>query len=151
MLSINMRIFKTVLLLLAVFCCDRIGQCSPIANETSVPAESQETHDATIDHYDQRQNGSENFRIHVDGVMLVVAPVEAFLLTGVANGNKPNLPIIDSSKLPPGKPEVNPKPSLAPKSAHSDIILTSSKRKRRIVVYGLVTRYGPQSVTSVRG
>ncbi|KAK9295793.1 hypothetical protein QLX08_010004 [Tetragonisca angustula] len=113
-----MRIFKTVLLLLAVFCCDRIGQCSPIANETSVPAVSQEAHDATVDHYDQRQNGSENFRVHVDGVMLVVAPVEAFLLTGVANGNKPNLPVIDSSKLPPGKPEVNPKPSLAPKSAH---------------------------------
>ena len=111
-----MRIFKTVLLL-AVFCCDRIGQCSPIANETSIP--TTESHDATlVDHYDQRQNGSENFRVHVDGVMLVVAPVEAFLLTGVANGNKPNLPIIDSSKLPPGKPEVDPKPSLAPKSAH---------------------------------
>ena len=30
-------------------------------------------------------------------------------------------------------------------------IPTSSKRKRRIIVYGLVSRYGPQSVTSASG
>ncbi|KAF3420761.1 hypothetical protein E2986_10670 [Frieseomelitta varia] len=33
----------------------------------------------------------------------------------------------------------------------SDIIPTSSKRKRRIIVYGSVTLYGPQSVASVSG
>ncbi|KOX80860.1 hypothetical protein WN51_05280 [Melipona quadrifasciata] len=32
-----------------------------------------------------------------------------------------------------------------------DDIPTSSKRKRRIIVYGLVTRYGPQSVTGASG
>ncbi|XP_012254822.1 uncharacterized protein LOC105685373 [Athalia rosae] len=36
----------------------------------------------TGDHYDQRQNGTKNFRIHVDGVLLVVAPAEALLLAG---------------------------------------------------------------------
>ena len=32
--------------------------------------------------YDQRQNGSENYRIQVDGLVLVLAPVEALLLAG---------------------------------------------------------------------
>lgn len=34
------------------------------------------------DHYDQRQNGTKNFRIHVDGVVFLVAPAEALLLAG---------------------------------------------------------------------
>ena len=33
----------------------------------------------------------------------------------------------------------------------SDITPTSSNRKRRIIVYGLVTRYGPQSAASANG
>lgn len=32
--------------------------------------------------YDQRQNGTENYRIQVDGLVLVLAPVEALLLAG---------------------------------------------------------------------
>ena len=32
-----------------------------------------------------------------------------------------------------------------------NIIPTSSKRKRRTIVHGLVTRYGPQSVASASG
>lgn len=31
------------------------------------------------DHYDQRQNGTENYRINVDGVLFAVAPAEALL------------------------------------------------------------------------
>ena len=31
------------------------------------------------------------------------------------------------------------------------VIMTGSKRKRRIIVYGLVSRYGPQSVASASG
>nr|XP_003707338.1 PREDICTED: uncharacterized protein LOC100877904 [Megachile rotundata] len=118
MLSINMRIFKAVLLLF-VFCSNRV-QCLPIANETSIVEPSTTTqfpYDSTIDHYDQRQNGTENYRIHVDGVVLVVAPVETLLLAGAAADNKPNLPI-DSSKPTSSKPEVDPKPSPVPKSAH---------------------------------
>ena len=37
--------------------------------------------------YDQRQNGTENYRIHVDGLVLVVAPVEALLLASGAGGS----------------------------------------------------------------
>lgn len=34
--------------------------------------------------YDQRQNGSENYRIQVDGLVFVLAPVDALLLAGGA-------------------------------------------------------------------
>lgn len=121
MLSINMRIFKTVLLLAALGS-NRVAQCLPIANETSIVESSSPTtppsYNSTVDYYDQRQNGSENYRIHVDGVVFVVAPVETLLLAGVAGDNKPNLPIIDSSKPQSSKPEVDSKPSPAPKSTH---------------------------------
>lgn len=30
-------------------------------------------------HYDQRQNGTENYRVNIDGVLLAVAPAEPFL------------------------------------------------------------------------
>lgn len=121
MLSINMRIFKMVLLL-AAFCSNRVVQCLPIANETSTTESSSPTtlspyHNSTVDYYDQRQNGTENYRIHVDGVIFVVAPIETLLLAGAA-GDKPNLPVTDSSKPPSNKPEVDSKPPMAPKSAH---------------------------------
>ncbi|XP_031833918.1 uncharacterized protein LOC116427564 [Nomia melanderi] len=116
MLSINMRVFKTVLLLV-VFISSRV-ECLPVANETTIvdpttvlPSSSD------VDHYDQRQNGTENFRVHVDGVVFVFAPVEALLLAN-AVGNKPNLPIPDPSKPTPDKPEIGQKPSAAPKSAN---------------------------------
>lgn len=114
-----MRIFKTVLLL-AAFCSNRVAQCLPIANETSIVESSNPTtstpFNSTIDHYDQRQNGSENYRVHVDGVMLVIAPVETLLLAGAADNNKPSLPAIDSSKPPSSKPEINLKLSPMSKS-----------------------------------
>ncbi|XP_067205070.1 uncharacterized protein [Linepithema humile] len=101
MLSINMRIFKTVLLIGAFGASVR---CLPVADEllgsttevTSVTpqeiaattAESTPGHfDPATDYYDQRQNGSENWRIHVDGVVLVFAPVETLLLAGLAGSN----------------------------------------------------------------
>lgn len=37
--------------------------------------------------YDQRQNGSENYRIHMDGMVVVVAPPEALMsVAGAAGG-----------------------------------------------------------------
>ncbi|KAK0178962.1 hypothetical protein PV327_007798 [Microctonus hyperodae] len=34
------------------------------------------------DTYDQRQNGTENYRIHVKGLVVLVAPIESLLLAG---------------------------------------------------------------------
>lgn len=97
MLSINMRIFKTVLLIVSFGASVR---CLPLAEEPSEsPSEvsssviPQETTTAAIsdttDYYDQRQNGTENYRIHVDGVVFVFAPVEALLLAGATDSNLP--------------------------------------------------------------
>lgn len=36
--------------------------------------------------YDQRQNGTENYRINIDGVVLVIAPPEALLLAAADMG-----------------------------------------------------------------
>lgn len=39
--------------------------------------------------YDQRQNGSENYRIHMDGMVVVVAPPEALMsISNVAGGGQ---------------------------------------------------------------
>ncbi|XP_043255174.1 uncharacterized protein LOC122398970 [Colletes gigas] len=120
MLSINMRVFKTVLLLAAFFFSK--AKCLPVANESSI-AESPTSTPSTLsssegDYYDQRQNGTDNYRVHVDGLVLVFAPVEALLLAGAAGGNKPDLPVLDLSKPPSDKPEVEFKPLPAPKSAN---------------------------------
>ncbi|CAB3228668.1 unnamed protein product [Arctia plantaginis] len=37
------------------------------------------TPDCTQNHYDQRQNGSENYRLNIDGVVVAVAPAESLL------------------------------------------------------------------------
>ncbi|XP_024885080.1 uncharacterized protein LOC112463117 [Temnothorax curvispinosus] len=105
MLSINMRVFKTVLIV-AFF--GASVRCLPVADKPTgskieseikteivatsvVPQEIDVTTAAptsrypdTTDFYDQRQNGSENYRIHVDGFVVVLAPVEALLLAGAA-------------------------------------------------------------------
>ncbi|XP_053985768.1 uncharacterized protein LOC128880091 [Hylaeus volcanicus] len=115
MISINMRVFKTVLVLVAFFS-NRV-KCLPVANETMVVESPSSTppvlSSSEVDYYDQRQNGTDNYRIHVDGVMFVLAPVEALLLAGTA-GDKPDLPILD-----PSKPTSN-KPVPAPKSSNRD-------------------------------
>lgn len=115
MLSINMRVFKTVLFI-AFF--GASVRCIPVAdklteskiesdnkNESKIEVTSvlQETdvttvaptsaHPDTIDYYDQRQNGTENYRIHVDGLVFVLAPFDALLLAGAAAGgtSEPNI------------------------------------------------------------
>lgn len=118
MLSINMRVFKTVLLI-AFF--GASVQCLPVVdkpNESKIEPESskiesetnskledisvipQETavttavptsaYSETTDYYDQRQNGTDNYRIHIDGFVFVLAPVEALLLSDAASQSKPS-------------------------------------------------------------
>lgn len=114
MLSINMRIFKTVLLIasFASVRCLPVTESTVGTTETKVEVTSLVPQEKTAasttngplptraditDYYDQRQNGSENYRIHVDGVVLVFAPVEALLLAGAASTTEPNLSISNLS------------------------------------------------------
>ncbi|RZF40518.1 hypothetical protein LSTR_LSTR000397 [Laodelphax striatellus] len=59
--------------------------------------------------YDQRQNGSENFRIHLNDVMVVVAPAEALLsvagsdLLGGAGGGGPGAADLPVEEAQPHK------------------------------------------------
>ncbi|XP_039292865.1 uncharacterized protein LOC111053968 [Nilaparvata lugens] len=55
---------------------------------TAAPPSSSSPSDADFDDvfYDQRQNGSENFRIHLNDVMVVVAPAEALLGADLLGG-----------------------------------------------------------------
>jgi len=132
MLSINMRIFKTVLLIGAFGANVR---CLPVADEASigsttevvspVPQETAATTaeptperlDTGTEYYDQRQNGSENWRIHVDGVVFVFAPVETLLLAGIAGGGagttagSTNLSIPDNGPTIPSLGDLD-KPSI---------------------------------------
>ncbi|KAM0729964.1 hypothetical protein ACS0PU_003874 [Formica fusca] len=102
MLSINMRIFKTVLLIASFGTsvrCLPVTEESPKAEVSSVILQDTTTAASisdTTDYYDQRQNGTENYRIHVDGVVFVFAPVEALLL--MAGGTDSNLPISNHSE-----------------------------------------------------
>ncbi|KAG7203321.1 hypothetical protein KM043_010409 [Ampulex compressa] len=122
-----MRIFKTVLLFVGIGSNVLCLPLTPESTTTSVEETSAPTMPGPKgDHYDQRQNGTENYNIHVDGVILVVAPVEALLLAGAGDSSFAGLSQngLDASK--PGsdfskpKPEVDgpSRPPAAPKSGH---------------------------------
>lgn len=123
-----MRIFKTVLLI-GVF--GASVRCLPVANESiaspsteAIPQEittaATTTAEPTLghlgaatDYFDQRQNGSENWRVHIDGVVLVFAPVEALLLAGVAGSNLslpdggPTIPSLGDPDKPGPPPSID--------------------------------------------
>ncbi|XP_057322252.1 uncharacterized protein LOC130665728 [Microplitis mediator] len=98
---INMRVFKTVFtLLLTITSCVNAGPASFLRLEHRTDDDSASLPDnftdgstasPTKDTYDQRQNGTENYRIHVDGFFVVVAPVEAILLAGAVAGSDNDL------------------------------------------------------------
>ncbi|XP_033328083.2 uncharacterized protein LOC117221324 [Megalopta genalis] len=118
MSSINMRVFKTALLLVALL--SNRGECLPLTNETSTVDQTTPFPDSTsvADHYDQRQEGGENYRVHVGGVVVVIAPVEALLLaSAAAAGDRPNLSLSNLAKPTPSKPETEQKPLPSPKTA----------------------------------
>ncbi|XP_012277781.1 uncharacterized protein LOC105698270 [Orussus abietinus] len=124
MTAINTRIFKTVTVFLVLY----EGVVSGLPLEVGEQSSKPTTSAPLGDHYDQRQNGTENYRIHVDGLVLVVAPVEALLLAGGIPGasTEPNLAalgqdgLLENSK--PGSPgPTKPKPEVEDNSKrHSD-------------------------------
>ncbi|XP_015514901.1 uncharacterized protein LOC107220719 [Neodiprion lecontei] len=83
---INTTIFKSAFILLALL---YQAMSHPLDTDAGVESSKFSAEEITAirpsvggDHYDQRQNGTKNFRIHVDGVVIVVAPAEALLLPG---------------------------------------------------------------------
>ncbi|KAL2735920.1 hypothetical protein V1478_002604 [Vespula squamosa] len=121
-----MRLFKTTTLLLLFAFVGSYVRCLPIQEENvSTTSSSLSTLSNSGDHYDQRQNGTDNYRIHVDGVVVVVAPVEALLLAGdVVGTNQSDISLLEStlynSKPEDEKPNIehSEKPTVSPKSTH---------------------------------
>lgn len=97
---INMRIFKVTLVIV-------VGLLSNFINATpasflrlehrtidddapSLPLDNADLPEVTSitsvnndkDTYDQRQNGTENYRIHVKGLVVLLAPIESLFLAG---------------------------------------------------------------------
>ncbi|XP_063972814.1 uncharacterized protein LOC135160319 isoform X1 [Diachasmimorpha longicaudata] len=119
MVQINMRVFKIISLLLLSILSGL--DCSPVSSlrlehragleedtvlglndyEPQEPSTTVKPVEISEDTYDQRQNGTENYRIHVDGLVVVVAPVEALLLAG---GIPDNFSNILAPPPPPEKP-----------------------------------------------
>ncbi|CAB0036761.1 unnamed protein product [Trichogramma brassicae] len=95
---------------------------SPIANEAPAAAapaatitaapliEQDKSNDRDIDRYDQRQNGTENYRVNVDGLVFILAPAET-LLMGAALG--PDFSSMFTEK--PSKPDSNDALTIKPK------------------------------------
>ncbi|CAH4037212.1 unnamed protein product [Pieris brassicae] len=69
--------------------------------------------DKSEKHFDQRQNGTENYRLNIDGVVIAVAPAESFLAAASDIDLSDLLDIEDFNELqkpkPPSKP-LKPKP-----------------------------------------
>lgn len=119
MVLINMRIFKTILITLPILSMMIGGfNCSPLSS--SLRAEHRGTDDDGLDlssdnltselsskddYFDQRQNGTENYRIHVDGLVFVVAPIEALLLAASNTGLSDNYFPINNNKTEVIKPD----------------------------------------------
>lgn len=135
--NVKMGIFKGSKLVFLVLSLVLSSNAAPTKEPTTTAAQSSENSTSAPeekpligDHYDQRQNGTENYRIQVDGLVLVVAPIEGLLLAGglpgVGDSNifgtpepmpekpKPEAPIIASKPTTEASEE---KPSSA-KSSH---------------------------------
>lgn len=140
MLSINMRIFKTVLLITFF---GASAWCLPVSDvlkteapslipSTMINAGEPTSTRLDTDYYDQRQNGTENYRIQVDGVVLVFAPVDALLLAGTdgaTSTTESNLSIADhGGSIHINVPNQSDKPSV---DVHNRTESASSKMIHR--------------------
>lgn len=112
----------------------------------SAPVDCKDSHG---EHYDQRQNGTENYRLNIDGVVIAVAPADS-LLAAVSdldfndmfdlddlNELKPKPPAEDKPPKPilepkpqEGKPTVKPE-SVKPEGSLSDVSLNSDVQSQK--------------------
>ena len=75
--SLNRLVFVSLL----------IVQFAYFIGTNPLPAENTPRPSEAVDEYDQRQNGSENVRIHMNDVTLVVAPSEGIMQLMSASAN----------------------------------------------------------------
>ncbi|XP_028163449.1 nucleolar and coiled-body phosphoprotein 1 [Ostrinia furnacalis] len=68
-------------------------------------------------HYDQRQNGSENYRLNIDGVVIAVAPADSLLAAASDIDISDLLDLDDFNEVKPKPPSTTspPKPHIEPK------------------------------------
>lgn len=69
-------------------------------------------------HYDQRQNGTENYRLNIDGVVIAVAPADSLLAAASEIDFNDMFDLEDLNELKPKPPPAEhkpPKPILEPK------------------------------------
>lgn len=69
------------------------------------------------EHYDQRQNGTENYRLNIDGVVIAVAPADSLLAAASEIDFNDMFDLEDLNELKPKPPaeQKPPKPILEPK------------------------------------
>ncbi|XP_063531823.1 uncharacterized protein LOC134742537 [Cydia strobilella] len=61
-------------------------------------------------HYDQRQNGSENYRLNIDGVVIAVAPADSLLAAASEIDLSDLLDLSEYDGPSSHKPQLEPKP-----------------------------------------
>ncbi|XP_014203402.1 uncharacterized protein LOC106635780 [Copidosoma floridanum] len=102
-------------------------KANPMMNYAHDASTPEPKKDPSIDHYDQRQNGTENYRVKVDGLVFILAPADTLMMGGATI--EPNLTSLFSDlnkpKPKPEKENLFLKPLKAdkddvPKSAHVD-------------------------------
>ncbi|CAG4912159.1 unnamed protein product [Colias eurytheme] len=97
-------------------------------------------------HYDQRQNGTENYRLNIDGVVIAIAPAESLLaaasdldisdLLDIEDFNeihKPQSPLYSppSPKPDENKPQASKPEESTPESPLSDVSLNSDVKGQK--------------------
>ncbi|CAD6235084.1 GSCOCG00007798001-RA-CDS [Cotesia congregata] len=157
---INMRVFKTIFtLLIAVTSLVQAGPASflrlehrtdddslslPMDNLEFSSTNSSSTTSPTQDTYDQRQNGTENYQIHVDGFVIVVAPVEALLLADAVSGGGNNdffAGLTGAAIKPPqSKPEES-KPTQKPVEEKPDTLIKKSVPRPHVRLVSFLTPF----------
>ncbi|KAJ8681219.1 hypothetical protein QAD02_017006 [Eretmocerus hayati] len=90
--NINLRVFKIIVLMLiaSTISRDQAPQdLQPTAPSALPPSSAQESLEGSplgfLQRFDQRQNGTENYRIKVDGLVFILAPADSLLLAGAAS------------------------------------------------------------------
>ncbi|XP_041977369.1 uncharacterized protein LOC121731798 [Aricia agestis] len=76
--------------------------------------------DCTERHYDQRQNGSENYRLNIDGVVIAVAPAESLLAAASDFDISDLLELEDFENFQKPKPPAEPSKPEKPEESKPD-------------------------------